>query len=104
MYTSVYDGIEATALYQQTPGILAGLLFVIVGAALLLVGAGAVARGLRCRYCAIAGLASLAGAAFVRGATPAASYSVLYGIAACAALTGPLAVGALGARLARIRA
>lgn len=78
MYSSVFEAIEATKLYQQTPGILLGLLLLTSGGTLLAIGLGAV-HGVRSRLCTSLGGVALVAALLVRGVAPETAFLLIIG-------------------------
>jgi hypothetical protein len=81
MDTSVLDAIQTTALYQQAPRILLGLLLAMTGVTLLAVGLGAV-REVRSKLSAWLGSAALVGAVMVRQMAPQTAFMALFGVGA----------------------
>jgi hypothetical protein len=89
MDTSVLDAIQATTLYQQTPGILLGVLLAMTGVTLLAVGLGAV-REVRSSLSALLGAAALVGAVLVRQMAPQTAFMALFGAGAFLVLLWPV--------------
>lgn len=83
------DAIQATTLYQQTPGILLAILFSMTGFTLLAIGLGAV-HEVRSGLSTWLGVAALGGAVLVRQMTPDTAFLVLFGVSSFLVVLWPL--------------
>lgn len=98
MNASVLEGIEASTLYQQTPGILLGLMLVMTAAVLLVIGLG-VACESHSNLVTWLGIIALAGAVLVRGMAPETATMLLFWIGSPLALIGSIVLVAVGIKV-----